>query len=123
MLNVQFMDARNGIPTGETNWRGEPNYRYIPNFDEMRSNASCEEEIKAINEAEAYINEGLLDGFPFEIVYTAKTRIMDFNTGKMSIGWAVLQHPWYEDERGNKQSKEYMIDDIRKSMAFDEMNW
>jgi hypothetical protein len=42
----------NGIPTGRFNWKGEEEFVYVPNFDELVKNASCEEEIKRIREIE-----------------------------------------------------------------------
>ena len=115
-MNIQFMTAeRNGIPTGEKNWNGEPKYKYIPDYDDMIANASCKEEAEAINEARKTM-ERFGEGFAFEIVYTAIAPHVDFYTGERSDRWEVLQHPWYRTENGY-YSKESMIKDIEEMMA------
>ena len=107
-MNIQFMTSReNGIPTGETDWRGRPRYRYIPNFKLMLRDASCEEERECIRSAKDLIDRGLLDGFPFEIVFTAYT-----SDGFGKKKWQFLQHPWYEDEAGTKRKEWEMVQDI-----------
>ena len=112
-MNIQFMTAKeNGIPTGETNWKGEPRYRYIPNFGKMIENATCDEEIEAIENVREMIERRVFDGFAFEVVYTAVADHCDFNTGKFSKTWQVLQHPWYDGK-----SEEEMLEEIKKTLA------
>lgn len=111
-MNIQFMTAeKNGVPTGEKDWRGEPRYRYTPDYAEMISHASCEEEIEAIKEAERVMKNG---GFTFEIVFTAKALSIDPHTYESKIKWQVLQHPWYRNN-GIYTSKEEMLKDIEET--------
>lgn len=113
MLNVQFMtNEKNGVPTGEVDWRGDQIYRYIPDLDEMIRNASCEEEVEAIKEVEEGLKDGWFDGFHFEIVYTAYDMAFDSMTGKFVKKWQVMQHPWYRDQNGVYRSREEMLKDI-----------
>ena len=96
-MNIQFMtNENNGIPTGTKNWKGEENYRYIPDFTELLKNATCGEEIEAIEQCRACIDSGLLYGFTFSIVFTAKYM------GK----WQVMQHPWYYGASKEQMAKE-----------------
>lgn len=115
-MNIQFMTEKNGIPTGEFDWLGRERLKYVPDFEELVKNASCEEEIEAIRECEERIHDKFFDGFAFSIVYTdyAKTLYLDKQTGKTEMGykWQVMQHPWYEEEDGRKVSKERMLEDI-----------
>lgn len=108
-MNIQFMTIKdNGIPTGEFNWKGEPQYRYIPDWDKLIEHASCEEEIEAIKKAKELCEKTSFEGFTFEIVFTAIADYVDFNTGKFSKKWQILQHPWYTDK-----TKEEMLEDIK----------
>lgn len=108
-MNIQFMTAKeNGIPTGEMHWSGKPVYRYIPDFNKMLENASCEEEAKAIENVKEMIEKKLFDGFVFEIVFTAIADHWDFYSGKLGRTWQVLQFPWYDGK-----SKEEMLEEIK----------
>lgn len=118
-MNIQFMtDEANGIPTGKIDWNGDAEYRYIPNFDEMKKNASCEEEIEAIEKVQEMIDSGFFNGFAYEIVYTDLIdAIRQDGNGKIQVvkEWQMLQHPWYRHYEGRKRvfdSKEKMIADI-----------
>lgn len=117
-MNIQFMTAeKNGIPTGEKDWRGEERYKYIPDFKELISNASCEEEVEAICKVREMIQKKLFDGFTFEIVFTAYRDEWDFtegHTGRKT--WQLLQHPWYRSEDGVYKTKEEMLEDIEMCM-------
>lgn len=117
-MNIQFMTSEgNGIPTGEKNYRGEPRYRYIPNYDLMIANATCEEEIEAIRQCREILSRHN-EGFAFEIVFTAIANSIDPKTCKMTKKWQVLQHPWYEyADTGIKLSKEEMLERIEKEFA------
>ncbi|MBQ1569901.1 MAG: hypothetical protein IIZ78_02160 [Clostridiales bacterium] len=107
-MNIQFMTMRNnGIPTGRVDWRGNPVYKYLPNYDEMLKNASCEEERECILSAKDLTDSKLLEGFNFEIVYTAYT-----SDGYGKKKWQFLQHPWYELEDGTKRKEWEMVQDI-----------
>lgn len=107
--NIQFMTAEaNGIETGEYRWNGKPDYKYIPNYDVMIARASCEEEVEAIRRAREFCK----DGFAFEIVFTTRGKRLNPDTLKWDEGWTVYQHPWYEDDFGNKVSKEDMLKTI-----------
>ena len=112
-MNIQFMTAdTNGIATGEKRWNGQPEYKYIPNYDLMIANASCEEEVEAIQK----IRELCKDGFAFEIVFTIYAKCLNPRTLEWEHGWTIYQHPWYEDEFGNKVSKEEMLKDIEDTI-------
>lgn len=120
MMNIQFMTKEaNGIPTGEFNWKGEENFLYVPNFEELVKNASCEEEIEAIRKAEEMLKDGrVFKGFTFQIVYMSyeKSLKQDFKTGKCEwvMKWQMMQHPWYRTLDGVYKSKEEMIEEIEK---------
>ena len=119
MMNIQFMTKEeNGIPTGEFKWNGEERCVYVPNFDELVKNASCEEEIKAIREIEKRMTSGnpIHKGFAFQIVFMAYAKSLEYNkeTRKQEwvMKWQMMQHPWYESLDGVKHTKEQMIEEI-----------
>lgn len=115
-MNIQFMTAeRNGTPTGETNWNGEPRYTYKPDYDAMLANATCEEEAEAIRSAEEVMNK-YNSGFTFEIVFTAIALSVDPYTCEHTMKWQVLQHPWHR-ENGKKVSQEAMLKKIEETFA------
>lgn len=115
-MNIQFMTVeKNGIPTGEANWKGEPQYTYMPNWADMIANASCEEEAEEIREAEKVI-ERTGRGFAFEIVFTAYLDAFDSKAMKHYKKWQVLQHPWYRTWDGVYDTEEQMINHIRKTI-------
>ena len=115
-MNIQFMtEKKNGFPTDEYDYKGNPIYRFTPNYDEMIANATCEEEIRAICEAEA-IMDRIGNGFVYEIVYTAIAPSVDPHTCKRSMKWQVLQHPWYKNDDGTRRSKEEMLKDIEEEV-------
>lgn len=116
MLNIQFMTKENAI-TVKDNWSGEDKLVYIPNFDELVKNASCEEEIKAIRDIERRIKEGkLFHGFAFEIVYMRYEKALVYNkeTKKQEwvMKWQMMQHPWIRTLEGVYHTKEQMIEEI-----------
>lgn len=107
-MNIYFMDKEhNGVPTPEVDWRGETRYKYIPNFDLMLTRASCEEEAEAIKETRRYLEEGIFDGFNFEIVYMDYCMGYNYEENKWEMKWQMLQHPWY-----NNLTKEGMVKEI-----------
>lgn len=109
-MNIQFMTKeKNGIPTGEYDRSGKQIYLYMPDIEEMVANASCKEEIIAIENMQNFFDAGLFNGFSFEIVYTDIDRHINPCTDESSWTWQVLQHPWYEG-----WSKEDMIKEIIK---------
>lgn len=115
-MNIQFMTAeRNGIPTGITNYRGEPGYTYEPDYDAMLANATCEEEAEAIRRAKRVMNRQK-GGFAFEIVFTAIALSVDPYTCEHTMKWQVLQHPWHR-ENGKRVSREVMQKIIEETFA------
>lgn len=115
-MNIQFMTKENnGVPTGEFDWTGEERCKFIPDFDEMVKNASCEEEAEAVKKVQTMLNDGIFDGFTFEIVYMAYAKKVDFFTGETKMEWQMMQHPWYRNaEDGTQWTKEEMMDDIKR---------
>lgn len=114
-MNIQFMTAeRNGIPTGEVNWKGEPQYRYMPDFDEMIAGASCKEEADAIREVRDMANDPrhIFDGFSFEIVFMVNAPGWDPHKGRTAKKWQMYQHPWYRTYDGIYHTEEQMRDII-----------
>ena len=114
MMNIQFMTKENAV-TVKDGWTGKDTFVYVPNFDELVKNASCEEEIKAIRETEARVNSGksIFKGFTFQIVYMAYAKTLEYNkeTKKQEwvMKWQMMQHPWHETVYGVKDTKEQMI--------------
>lgn len=113
MMNIQFMTKENAI-TVKDNLTGEDKLVYIPNFEELIANASCEEEIEAIREVEERMNSDkwFLKGFTFEIVYTKYEKTYDPFTHKWGMKWQIMQHPWYRTYEGVYHTKEQMIEII-----------
>ena len=118
-MNIQFMTKENnGVPSGEYDWKNEEKYVYVPNFDEMIKNASCEEEVKAIEDVrDMIVNKKIFNGFTFQIVFTIYTFVHDYETNKYEKQWTVYQHPWYESLNGVKVSKEEMTREIEQIIA------
>ena len=114
-MNIQFMSKENAM-TVKDSWTGKDTLAYIPNFDELVKNASCEEEIKAIREIEERMNKSRFKGFTFQIVYMSyeKALVYDKETKKQEwvMKWQMMQHPWYETVYGVKDTKEQMIETI-----------
>lgn len=116
-MNIQFMTKENAI-TVKNNWTGKDELVYIPNFDELVKNASCEEEIKEIRETEERMKSGksIFKGFTFEIVYMVyeKALVMDRETKKQEwkMKWQMMQHPWIRSYEGVYKTKEEMIEEI-----------
>ena len=114
MMNIQFMTKENAV-TVKDGWTGKDKLVYVPNFDELVKNASCEEEIKAIREIEERMKsrKGSLKGFAFPIVYMSyeKALVYDKETKKQEwvTKWQMMQHPWHETVYGVKDTKEQMI--------------
>lgn len=116
-MNIQFMTKENAI-TVKNIW-GENETVYVPNFDELRKNASCKEEIEAINDTEKYIKKSkFFKGFAFEIVYMSYEKALNYDnkTGKQEwvTKWQMMQHPWVRDVYGVHTTKEEMIKDIEE---------
>lgn len=117
MMNIQFMTEENAITVKDT-WTGKDTKVYVPNFEELVKNASCEEEIKAIREAEARhkSEKGLFRGFAFQIVYMIYKETLVYNkeTKKQEWKkkWQMMQHPWYRSCDGVYFTKEQMIEAI-----------
>ena len=101
MLNIQFMTEENAVKVKDS-WTGKDTFVYVPNFEELVKNASCEEEIKAIRETEERMKNGntYSRGFTFEIVYMVYERALVYNreTKKQEWvkKWQMMQHPWYK---------------------------
>ena len=115
-MNIQFMTAeKNGIPTGMNNWRGAPEYKYMPDFDAMIANASCEDEVEAIRETEALMKKWD-SAFTFEIVYMAYKPAWNPRKGFTERKWQMYQHPWYRDQDGVYDSEERMIELIEAEL-------
>ena len=115
-MNIQFMTKENAI-TAKDNWTGEDILRYVPNFDKLVKNASCEEEVKAIREIEERFNsKSAPHGFTFEIVYMVyeKALVMNWETRKQEwvMKWQMMQHPWIRSLDGVYSTKEEMIAEI-----------
>lgn len=117
-MNIQFMTKENAI-TVKDSWTGKDKLAYIPNFDELVNNASCEEEIKAIREIEERITKNpSFFAFPFEIVYMVYTDALEMNweTRKQAWvkKWQMMQHPWIRTWDNVYASKEQMIEEIER---------
>lgn len=111
-MNIQFMTAeKNGIPTGEFDYKGNERYTYMPDWEEMIANASCEEEAEAIREAEVVIGS---KGLHCEIVFTVFANGRNPDTGRTEKVWQVYQHPWYRTFDGVYDTKEQMLEEIKK---------
>lgn len=113
MMNIQFMTKENAIKVKD-DWTGEDKLVYVPNFEELIANASCEEEIEAIKEIEERMksDEWFLKGFTFEIVYTKYKKTLNPFTCKWETKWQIMQHPWYRTYEGVYRTKEQMIEII-----------
>lgn len=115
MKNIQFTTKENAI-TVKDNWTGKDTLMYVPNFDELIRNASCEEEIKAIKEVEERIKSNKFKGFTFQIVYMSYEKALDYNreTKKQEwvMKWQMMQYPWIRTEDGIYNTKEQMIQKI-----------
>lgn len=111
-MNIQFMSKENNGIYVEDNWTGEPTLHYIPNFDELIANASCEEEADKIREIkERFSTDEKFFAFSFPIVYMAYRDEWDCSkgwTGRKT--WQMLQHPWYYG-----CTKEEMIKEIEET--------
>lgn len=118
-MNIQFMTKENAI-TVKDNWTGKDTLVYVPNFDELVKNASCEEEIAAIREIEERTKSGksIFKGFAFEIVYMvyAKSLVYNRETKKQEwkMKWQMMQHPWIRTFDGVYATKEEMIEEIER---------
>ena len=112
-MNIQFMTKENAI-TVKDNWTWQDTLRYIPNFDELVKNASCEEEVKAIREIEErFKQKPEWYAFTFEIVYMSyeKALVMNKETRKQEwvMKWQMMQYPWHRTYEGVYATKEEMI--------------
>ena len=113
-MNIQFMTKENAI-TVKDGWTGKDTFAYVPNFDELVKNASCEDEIKAIRDTEKRMKSenSIMKGFTFPIVYMSheKALVLNKETKKQEwvMKWQMMQFPWHETVYGVKDSKEQMI--------------
>lgn len=116
MMNIQFMTKENAI-TVKDDWTGQETIVYVPNFEDLIANASCEEEIEAIKETEKRMKsgKGFFRGFAFEIVYTKYAKTLNPFTHKWEMKWQIMQHPWYRTYEGVYHTKEKMIEIIEAS--------
>lgn len=117
MLNIQFMTDANAI-RAKDEWTGNEIKLYVPNFDELARNASCAEELEAIEEIRQRIKAGRFKGFRFEIVYMSYEKGLAYNreTKKQEweMKWQMLQHPWYRSGNGVYATKEEMVRKIEE---------
>lgn len=119
MMNIQFMKEENAVKVKDS-WSGKDTLAYVPDFDELVKNASCEEEIAAIRDVEERMKsrKSLFKGFAFQIVYMSYEEALVYNreTGKQEwvMKWQMMQHPWYQSYDGVKDSKERMIEEIER---------
>lgn len=104
-MNIQFMTEANAF----TAKNGEKKYR--PNYDEMIKNATCEDEIKAIEECRELF-EKLGTGFAFKIVRTVYANRWTANN-RFEKGWTIYQHPWYRNENGKDCTESEMLEIIK----------
>ena len=65
-MNIQFMTEKNAKIIKDS-WTREDKTVHVPDFEELVKNASCQEEIDAIRETEAMLNneKRLLQRIPF----------------------------------------------------------
>lgn len=118
-MNIQFMTKENAVTVKDT-WTGEDKLVYVPNFDELVKNASCEEEVKAIRETEERMKsyKSIWQGFAFEIVFMSYERALVLNPETMkqewTTKWQMMQFPWYRDCKGVYHTKEEMIAEVAK---------
>ena len=118
MMNIQFMTKENAI-TIKDSWTGKDKLGYIPNFEELVKNASCEEEIEAIREIEERFNRNPKSyALPFEICYMVYTKslVMNWETKKQEwkMKWSLMQHPWIRTIDGVYATQEEMIEEIER---------
>lgn len=114
-MNIQFMTKEANGVASKHSYTGEPTIVYVPNFDELIANASCDEEVEMLEDTKARFESDnpLFEGFPFEIVYTVKTKSLDPYTWKWEEKWQLMQHPWVRTFDGVYASKEEMIEQIQ----------
>lgn len=114
MMNIQFMSKENAV-TVKDSWTGNDTVVYVPDFEALVKDASCDEEIAAIREIENRITSGksCFKGFTFQIVYMSHEKALVYNkeTRKQEwvMKWQMMQHPWHESIYGVKDTKEQMI--------------
>ena len=113
MMNIQFMTKRNAI-TVKDDFTGEDKIVYVPDFEKLIANASCEEEIEAIKKVEEIMtsDKSVFKGFTFEIVYMEYRKTLNLSTCKWETKWQMYQHPWYRTHEGVYHTKEQMIEII-----------
>ena len=112
-MNIQFMTAANAVTTKSGA------VKYLPDFDSLIANASCEEEAEAIrNRVKWYEDRGRKMTFTFEIVCTAfvKGFRQNLKTGKFEDyeEWQIHQHPWYRSGDGVYWTKEQVVEEIER---------
>jgi hypothetical protein len=113
------MTKENAVTVKDT-WTGEDKLVYVPNFDELVKNASCEEEVNAIRETEERMKsyKSIWQGFAFEIVFMSYERALGLNPETMkqewTTKWQMMQFPWYRDGKGVYHTKEEMMAEVAK---------
>lgn len=116
-MNIQFMTEKNAKIIKDP-WTGEDKTVYAPDFEELVRNASCQEEIDAIRETEATLNnkKSCFKGFFFQIVYMVYTKALVYNSKTRKQEWVekwqMCQHPWIRSYDGVYKAKEEMIHQI-----------
>lgn len=82
-------------------------------------NASCQEEIDAIRETEAMLNneKSYFKGFLFQIVYMVYAKALEYDSKTHKQEWVekwqMYQHPWIRNHDGVYKTKEEMIHQIK----------
>ena len=116
-MNIQFMTEKNAKIIKDS-WTGEDKTVYIPDFEELVKNASCQEEIDAIRETEAMLNneKSYFEGFLFQIVYMVYAKALEYDSKTHKREWVekwqMYQHLWIRSYNGVYKTKEEMIHQI-----------
>lgn len=116
-MNIQFMTEKNAKIIKDP-WTGEDKTVYVPDFEELVKNASCQEEIDAIRETEAMLNneKSCFKGFFFQIVHMVYAKVLEYDSRTHKQEWVekwqMYQHPWIRDYNGVYKTKEEMIHQI-----------
>lgn len=116
-MNIQFMTEKNAKIIKDP-WTGEDKTVYVPDFEELVRNASCQEEIDVIRETEATLNnkKSCFKGFFFQIVYMVYAKALVYNSKTRKQEWVekwqMCQHPWIRSYDGVYKAKEEMIHQI-----------
>lgn len=105
-VNIQFMTEENAV------YDKHGDKYYVPDFEELIRNASCQKEIDAILKCKKHMDDGIFPGFTFQIVFT---QIGLSTYPDWHYCWQVMQHPWYKNcYSGERYSKERMVRDVEE---------